>query len=100
MSALTIAQRQEKLRNIILDILHHKDRATAREISYELQVHDVWKSPREITGIIKGDSQLKRRVDVEFQSYNGWNRLCFSLTRSYNSMIGYKEKGGEKHKHI
>jgi len=92
MTALTIAKRQEKVRNIILDILHHKSRATAREISYELQVHDVWRSPREITGIIKRDSQLKRRVDVEFRSYNGWNRLCFSLKRSYNSIIGSNER--------
>jgi len=100
LTALTIAQRQQKLRNIILDVLLHKSSATAREISYELQVHDVWKSPREITGLINGDPQLKRRVDVEYRNYRGWGRLTFSLKRTYNSMIGYKEKGGEKHKHI
>ena len=92
MTALTIQQRQQKVRNIILDILLHKSRATAREISYELQVHDVWKSPREITGLINGDPQLKKHVDVEWKSYRGWGRLTFSLKRTYNSMIGSNER--------
>lgn len=86
MVALTIEQRQQKVRNIILDILLHKSRATAREISYELQVHDIWRSPREITGIIKGDSQLRRRVNVEFQDFGGWKRLTFTLRRDYNAI--------------
>jgi hypothetical protein len=100
MSGLTMAKREEKICNIILSILLHKSKATSREISYELQVHDIWKSPREITGIIQGNSEFMRCVGVEHRSRGGWNCLIFTLRRDYNSMIGYKEKGGEKHKHI
>jgi len=83
MSAHTIEQRQDKLRMIILQLLHHKSRATAREISYELQVCDVWKSPREIVSVILGDARLKNQVDVEYRTYRGWRRLVFTLKDRY-----------------
>jgi hypothetical protein len=82
---LTVEQRQEKIRLLILDVLRHKDRATAREISFELQVYDIWKSPREITGLINGDPQLKDRIDIDFQNFGGWQRLTFHLRRDLNA---------------
>ena len=85
MTGLTVALRQEKLRNIILDILYHKDRATAREIAFDLQVHDVWKSPREIASVILQDPRLKKHVDINWQYFGGWQRLTFSLRRDYNA---------------
>lgn len=82
---LSVEQRQEKVRNIVLDILRHKDRVTARELAYELQVYGIRKSPREVTGIINGDRQLKDRVEVNFQDYGGWQRMTFHLRRDCNA---------------
>ena len=84
MTGLTIEQRQEKLRLLIIDILRHKNRATAREIMYELQAHDIWKRPREISGIILGDYELKKQVDIEYRNVGG---LTFTLKSDIASIL-------------
>jgi hypothetical protein len=85
MVGLTVALRQEKIRNLILGILLHKSRATAREIAYELQVYDIWKSPGEITALIRGDPQLNRCIDIDYENFGGWSRMVYTLKRDYNA---------------
>ena len=79
--------RQTKIRKILLDVLRHKDRATARELAFELQVFGIWKSPRELTGFVLADPELKKVLEIEYRTMGGWNRLTFSLKRDYKSIL-------------
>jgi len=79
MPALTIEQRQERTRNLILDALRRNRDMTARQIGHELQVYDIWLSPLEVAFFIKGDKRLKQRVEFEFQRTSRWAGLIYWL---------------------
>lgn len=85
MPNLTVALHQERLRNLVLEVLQHKDRVTSRELAFELQAHDIWKTPREVASIILDDPLLKKHVDMNWQYFGGWQRLTFSFRRDYNA---------------
>jgi len=84
-SNFSVDQRREHFRSLVLEVLQNHSSKTAREIHYELQVRDVWLSTHEVLTAILNDRVLKERVDVEYRSMGGWNRITFSLKPSMRS---------------
>lgn len=79
LAALTIAQRQERRRLEIIDALKDRGNMTARQISYELQIRDIWLSPAKLSHFIKDDKHLQKQVRVEAQRVRGSWALVYSL---------------------
>ena len=82
MVGLTIAQKQEKIQTLILRALMQEKNMTAKQVSYELSVYDIWLSPDKIANLMRTDPRLKDAVDTEYICRNGWAGLVYTHVRN------------------
>lgn len=82
MVGLTIAQKHDKTRDLILDILRRHKNMSARQISYELSEHGIWLSSVEIANFMRSDERLKKAVEVEFVRRGKWAGLIYAHVRN------------------
>ena len=78
MAGRTIAQRQEDIRNVILRALEQEGEMTARQMSYELAVFDVWLTPDKIASLMRSDPVLRDAVTSEYVNRRGWAGLVYT----------------------
>ena len=82
MVGLTIAQKNDKIRDLILDALRQNKDLTARQISSELSIYNIWLSPDKVAHFIRSDERLSKVVETEFVRRRRWSGLVYSHVRN------------------
>jgi len=81
---ITYEVRRERLRMSVLKVLYSNrgKQLRAREISNDLCDEKIYLSPSEIVSLIHQDSQLERKLTIEFKRSAGWYGLVYGLKES------------------
>jgi len=90
MTGLTLAQKNEKIREHILDLLRRERDVTARQISYELSVYNVWLSPGKVANFMRSDELLQQFVETEFVRRRKWSGLVYTHVKNGHGPVCHR----------
>jgi len=82
MAGYTVLQKQEQIRTLILRVLMQEKNATARQLSNELSIYDIWLSPDKIANLMRSDPRLKAAVSTEYIRRYRWAGLVYTHIRN------------------
>jgi len=96
---LTLAMKTEKIRNLILDALVRERTCTARQLSYELSVYNIWLSPCKVASLMCHDDILIKSVKVDFVRRPRWSGLVYTHARYGDRPPEHRERSEEIYSH-